>query len=134
MKNETGKITTKTVIDKYYSLYLNMFKVAPVLRRDTMGKKTSLIKKMFEEMGEEETIEYFEKVFKHWQKIKSRIKTLYGNPTIEVIWGFRFSFMDIINQSNSVKYEKKNKTDKKIGKDKESKVTKRNNIKELFLR
>lgn len=127
------KVTAYTLNKLYEEAFQNTFNVKP--QKWTI-KNSVLLKKLIEEQGEEFSKNLVLSTLENWQEIKSKLKGVYGLPTIGFIYAFRFPILDILNttRNNSVEYKSnETKKQKRIVTLRKKKFTNLS-AKELFLR
>ncbi len=100
------------VVWDVYKFYSDEFFMHFDINAPTLTKKDSaIIKKLTGEMNIDNIKEYIAYVIKNWKKIKTEFNIV-SYPTVSILWGFRFSFLDYKNnkgnmgRKNSVEYVK----------------------------
>jgi hypothetical protein len=123
------KENSKTLFSIYRDTFNDIF---PVRSPAWSIKDASLLKKLIEEQGYQESVDYITSTMENWEMIKKAVRTMNGYPTVGVLWSFRFTFLNVVKEgfvrSNSVEYGKKKKAVQL-----KSKSNKRVSSKSLFL-
>lgn len=108
---------------QFFDIYRIVFSEFQKIRPEAKSvKNLSLLKKLLSEQGQVIAVQYIIDAIKNWDKYRNAVKPpIVGYPTIPVLWGFRNTFLAVMNQQSALRKNSVEYTDSPANKNSDSK-------------